>query len=224
MKLTIVYDNEVFRKGLKSGFGFSAYIESDDKKILFDTGWDGSDLLHNMRALDINPGEIDIIVLSHQHWDHIGGLNHVLNEAGNVNVYTPASFSKNLKNEIKSKANLIEVSNQREIVEGVYTTGELTGSFRSTDIMEQSLVVDTSRGLFVVVGCSHPGLEIILEKASEFGRVYGVVGGFHGFNKYDTLKNLKFIVPTHCTQHKKEIKGRYIGKVEDGGAGWTKNI
>jgi len=224
MKLTIVYDNEVLGEGLKSGWGFSAFIEAGDRNILFDAGWNGDDLLHNLGKLGINPGEIDVIVLSHQHWDHIGGLNHVLDEAGNVEVYVPASFSTNLKNEIKSRASLKEVSAGHEITASIYTTGELTGRFNGMELAEQSLAIETSKGILVVTGCSHPGVDKILEAASEFGKLYGIVGGFHGFDKYDALADLKTIAPCHCTEHKKEIKEKYPEKVEEAGAGWIMQV
>ncbi len=224
MKLTIVYDNEVFKGGLKEGWGFSAYIEVGGRNILFDTGWDGNDLLYNMRALKINPKKIDTIVLSHQHWDHVGGLNHVLNECEETTVVVPTSFSEKLKKQIKNKSELVEIKDPKEIIAGVHTTGELEVMGEYKGVNEQSLAVETKKGLVVVVGCSHPGLEKILVKASEFGRLYGVVGGFHGFDKYDVLEDLEFIVPTHCTQHKKEIRDLYGDKVGDGGVGWGKTV
>lgn len=224
MKLTIVYDNEVFREGLKPGFGFSCFIEAAGRNILFDVGWDGSILLHNMKALDLNPKEVDVIVLSHEHWDHVGGLNQVLAEVGDVAVYVPVSFSSNMKNEIRLRAGLTEVKGPQELLEGVYSTGELCGTGMYPGIREQSLAVESKEGLVVVTGCSHPGLDVILKKASMFGKLYGVVGGFHGFSRYDALKDLKLIVPTHCTVHKKEIRDRYKDKVEQGGVGWSKEI
>jgi 7,8-dihydropterin-6-yl-methyl-4-(beta-D-ribofuranosyl)aminobenzene 5'-phosphate synthase len=223
MELTIVYDNEAFKEGLKEGWGFSAHIEKEEKKILFDTGWDGGDLLYNLGELGFNPRDIDIIFLSHQHWDHTGGLNHVLAKTKGVTVYVPSSFSGNMKKMIQSKADLVEITDSQEIMAGVYTTGELGGGLLR-GVKEQSLVVETRKGLIAIVGCSHPGLEDILEKASDFGKLYGVVGGFHGFNKYEALEGLDLIVPTHCTQHKKEIKDRYRDKVEVGGVGWSKII
>lgn len=221
MKLTILYDNESSREGLKSGWGFSCLIEVDGKNILFDVGWDGGMLLDNMHALGVNPQEIDVIVLSHQHWDHTGGLNHVLAEVGDAEVYVPESFSSHMKNEIKKNAALHEVSNARKIFDGVWTTGELMTTYSGARLGEQSLVIENKKGLTVVVGCSHPGLEEILEIASGFGSLYGVIGGFHGFNKYNALKDLELIVPTHCTVHKEEIRGEYGSKVESGGAGWS---
>ena len=55
MKATIIYDNTAFRKDLRADWGFSALIETNGKKILFDTGGSGSILLSNMTKLEIPP-------------------------------------------------------------------------------------------------------------------------------------------------------------------------
>jgi len=76
MKLTIVYDNEVYKKdaGLKSDWGFSCLIETENEDILFDTGAKGKILLNNMEKLDVEPEKISKIIISHEYWDHYGGL------------------------------------------------------------------------------------------------------------------------------------------------------
>jgi len=71
-QITIVYDNEA-NASLKSGWGFSCLIETEEK-ILFDTGDSGEKLIYNLRQLNIQPESIDAVVISHNHWDHTGGL------------------------------------------------------------------------------------------------------------------------------------------------------
>lgn len=78
-EITVLYDNEPMRPGLKTAWGFACLIRSAQETILFDTGGDGAVLLHNMAALGMSPNSIDAIVLSHQHWDHVGGLFALLN-------------------------------------------------------------------------------------------------------------------------------------------------
>jgi len=77
MRVLITYNNEA-NPGLKSGWGFSCLIEKIEKSILFDTGCSGPDLVYNMKQLNFSPKDVDILFLSHQHWDHIGGLFEVL--------------------------------------------------------------------------------------------------------------------------------------------------
>jgi len=90
MKITIIYDNEVWKEGLRADWGFSCLVEAYNKKILFDTGANGSILLDNMRKLDINPTEIDDVFISHAHWDHTGGLLDFLG-INPAKVYIPFS-------------------------------------------------------------------------------------------------------------------------------------
>ena len=79
MELTVIYDNEVFdgTADLRKEWGFSCLIDAGVEKILFDTGGDGEILLHNMREMGIDPRSIDKVVISHEHWDHNGGLKEL---------------------------------------------------------------------------------------------------------------------------------------------------
>ena len=78
MKLTIVYDNNAFDPRLKTAWGFSALVEYDGHTLLFDTGGDAPTLLENMDILEIDPAQIEKVVISHDHGDHTGGLEGLL--------------------------------------------------------------------------------------------------------------------------------------------------
>lgn len=201
MKLQILYDNKAL-DNFKAGWGFSCFIEINKKKILFDTGWNGFTLLNNMKTAGINPEEIDTVVISHIHWDHIGGLNHMLNCTRNPDVYIPKSASENLKTEIKNQAHVTEVSGIKMIHDNVYTTGEL-----GEKIKEQSLVLLSKKGNIILTGCAHPGLEIIIQKSQELGDIYAVMGGFHDSNIH-ILEGIPLVVPCHCSEKIHEIKNK----------------
>ncbi len=207
MKTTILYDNTVFQVGLKSDWGFSCLVEADNRIILFDTGSNGSILLENMKKLDVDTSSIDEVFISHAHFDHIGGLSAFLNENNNVKIYVPLSLRG-----IRDAKEIIYVDAPTKLHENIFSTGEL-------DHIEQSMVVKTDKGLVLVVGCSHPKMEDILEAAEQFGKVYAIIGGLHGFNKFELFKDLGVICPTHCTQHIAEIKSLYPKKYIEGGAG-----
>jgi 7,8-dihydropterin-6-yl-methyl-4-(beta-D-ribofuranosyl)aminobenzene 5'-phosphate synthase len=199
MNFRVLYDNNA-EKGFLVGWGFSCLVQTSKENILFDTGWNGDILLHNMGMADVNPNEMDKIVISHAHWDHIGGLNHLLKYQEDLEVYVPKSISNNLKNEIKRYATVIEISNAREISENIWTTGEL-----GKKIKEQSLVVKTGKGNIILTGCAHPGLNIIIEKSREWGDVYAVMGGFHN-SKIDVLNEIPVVIPCHCTENREKIR------------------
>jgi len=209
VKITIVYDNHEYQRGLKTGWGFSSLIELKDKNILFDTGNDGKTLLYNMKKLEINCEKIDIIFLSHIDDDHTGGLRQILDSSiKNVIVYLPISFPKSFKSMVKSYGvKITEVSSPTQIYNGIYSTGELETLLK----IEQSLIAKTEKGLVVITGCAHPGIVNILKKVKELIEedIYLVLGGFHlidlgddeiqGIARSFRELGVKKVAPCHCT-------------------------
>ncbi|MCK4816003.1 MBL fold metallo-hydrolase [bacterium] len=209
MKLTIVYNNEA-KEGFRSGWGFSCLIEGDRiPTILFDTGADGRILMSNMEKLQINPSDIEVVFISHHHYDHTGGLSAFLDANSNVKLYAPASFRG-----VRHAREVIHISQPIKIHENIFSTGELDG-------IEQSLAVKTVEGIVLITGCSHPKMNQIIDTISEFGKVVAVVGGFHGFNEFELFKDMDLICPTHCTQNIKKIRSLYPNKTIEGGSGRT---
>ena len=207
IKLCIIYDNNVYLENLTPDWGFSCYIDGLEKRILFDTGSYSSILINNMNKLKINISDVDIVVLSHIHSDHTGGLKFLLELNPNLTVYILKSFPDSFKRFVSSHAKkTIEVENLTEIYKGVFSTGEM-GTF----IKEQALIINTDAGLVVITGCAHPGIVKIIERARNTFKkdVLLVVGGFHLFGKskgelneiVKTFKkmNVKFVAPCHCT-------------------------
>ncbi len=146
----------------------------------------------------------DKIFISHDHWDHVGGLSDFLKVNKNAHIYVPGSSKF-------PKIDVIPITKPIEIQDNVFSTGELQQ-------IEQSLAVKTERGTVLIVGCSHPGVGNILKAAFQFGRSYALIGGMHGFREFDLVKDLEMICPCHCTQYKSEIKKLYPDKSVDGGA------
>jgi len=208
MRITVVYDNEVRQKGLKSGWGFSCLVEVNGiSRILFDTGASGPILLHNMKQLNLDPSAIDAVFISHDHLDHTAGLPDILEANRDAAIYVPASFSGSIPGR-----KVIRVGESIGICEKVYTTGELEGT-------EQSLLLDNGLGITVVTGCSHPGVGEIIDAASRYGRVNGIIGGLHGFSDFGKLNDLSLICPCHCTQHKSVIRRLFPRQCVECGAG-----
>jgi len=216
MKLKTVYDNEVYPEasatGLTSEWGFSCLIEVSGERILFDTGGDGSILLRNMERLGIDPEDLTTIVLSHEHWDHTGGLSDLLRTNRDVEVYLLASFSESFKNKIENP--VVEVRGPAKICDRVYTTGEL-----GISIKEQSLALEMKSGMVVLTGCAHPGIGEIMDAASGIEDICGIIGGFHGFSDYSLLNGVKFLSPCHCTQHLSEIVSQFPDAYHKNGVG-----
>ncbi|KKG18005.1 metallo-beta-lactamase [Methanosarcina sp. 2.H.T.1A.6] len=213
LRLTVLYDNEAY-PGFTGSWGFSALLETGREILLFDTGWDGTLLLKHMEKIGISPACISKLVLSHQHWDHIGGLPEILHANPGLTVYVPSSFSEKLKREIKKRADLVEVKEALEISNGVWSTGEL-----GDKIKEQSLVLGTENGSYVLTGCAHPGIDAIMDAALYYGDIKGIIGGLHDSDRFERLKEMELIAAGHCTTHKGKIKDTFPSKYMETRAG-----
>ena len=207
LNITVLYDNNPSRMDLAAAWGFSCVLKGPEKTILFDTGGEGTLLLANMRRLGITPAEIDIIVLSHIHGDHVGGLSSFLREHSRVIVYLPQSFPMDFKEKIRSYGtNVVQIYKAVGICRDVYSTGEL-----GTSLEEQALIINTDGGLIIITGCAHPGIVKVVKKAKEMisKDVLLVSGGFHllGNSRSEIqevvfqLKALgvEYVGPCHCS-------------------------
>lgn len=207
-ELTIVFDNYPGLSRLEPLWGFAAVIRAHERTILFDTGSNGRVLLRNMAALDISPSEIDLVFLSHQHWDHIGGLDSILELRPGATVVVHSGFSRHLIADLgKLCAEVVVVDAAgRRLMPGIYSTGVL-----ASDPPEHALVLECGDGLAVVAGCSHPGIASLSGQANALvGRpVRWAIGGLHlkdadGDAIAGTIDALRalgvdHLVPTHCT-------------------------
>ena len=205
--MTVVYDNNPYKKELTTSWGFACIIKGAEKTILFDTGADSDVLLKNIKQLGIDPKEIDVVVLSHIHGDHVGGLNGFLQVNMNVTVYLPATFPPGFKESLKRTGiKTVEVNDPARICKGVYSTGVL-GNW----IKEQALMISTDSGLIVITGCAHPGVVNILKTVKELNadKILLVMGGFHlGAMRKPQLEKIivdfrklgvQQVGPCHCT-------------------------
>ncbi|MGC9356605.1 MAG: MBL fold metallo-hydrolase [Anaerolineae bacterium] len=201
-----MYDNNRGAEGLRTDWGFACLIEFEERVILFDTGGDGPILLANMEALGKEPSMVDVVVLSHVHGDHTGGLAGLLEAGAEPEVYVPASFPAAFKQQVARDASLVEVEEPVEILPGVYTTGEVEGR-----IIEQALVVETAKGWVLVTGCAHPGIVKMAAQAREVtgGKIALVMGGFHlRSERVDQIEevisglrdlDVASVAPVHCS-------------------------
>ncbi|MCG3225040.1 MAG: MBL fold metallo-hydrolase [Candidatus Heimdallarchaeota archaeon] len=213
MKITIVYDNTSLKPDLEANWGFACYIETSGTNILFDTGTRSSILLDNMKKLNVNPAEADIVFISHKHADHMGGLLTIMELNKNARIYVPVQLAESLDD-----GRLYKLDQATAITKTIISSGLLESEGRK-GLLEQSLFIETKKGMIVVVGCSHSGVKQILEKCQEFGKPHAIVGGLHGFSEFELLENLEAVCPTHCTKHINKIKNQYPNKYIKGGVG-----
>ena len=207
LDLTILCDNYP-NEDLVCEWGFSVLIETKDLTVLLDTGQSYSGLRENSLALNKDLSEVDYVVISHEHWDHVGGLSYIDEINPGVTVYVPEHIESQTFNIInQSSLNPIKVSDTTIIGDGFAVIGELYGP-----PYEQALAVNVKDvGLVCFVGCSHPGVDNHVEKAIEdLGyNTYMVIGGFHMVSATEQVIQLTIdrllelgvqkIYPTHCS-------------------------
>ncbi len=208
-QISVVFDNVSYSPSMIAKWGYSCIIALNSGTVLFDTGSNGELLLANMKLMSLNPGEIDTVIISHDHWDHTGGLDAFLNVNQNVIVYVPRSLSRQTTTIIREHgAKMERIHTAMPISKGIYSLGEM----ESAIIPEQSIVIPTSKGLVVLTGCAHPGIVNIIRRAKqEFPKenIYLAMGGFHlKDHRADEINGIvtemkrlgvQFVAPSHCT-------------------------
>lgn len=191
-----LYENAVGDPGLAAGHGVAYLVRTDAATILVDVGYnpdnlDPSPLLHNMAELGVTLDDVDMIVITHPHPDHEGGVtwwqkgtfslgNTQADLAGKI-IYTPEAMS--YPGAMPNVADAPTV-----LAPGVATLGALPAAnvfplnLLTPTIPEQVLAVNVAgEGAVLIVGCGHPGLERIMARAEQVldAPVIGIVGGLH---------------------------------------------
>jgi len=209
-KITVLYDNYIITEGTTADWGFACLIEGEGQRVLFDTGAKSDVLLGNAEKLNLDLGHLDMIVLSHDHWDHTGGLTAVLKLNPNTQVYVPQSFPAAFDERTAAfEAVVTRVNEPLKIEKQIFLTGEIEGP-----VNELALVLKTDAGLALITGCSHPGIVKIAEHVENAyeENVHFVMGGFHLMQHskkrvQDIANKLKVLGvikcgATHCTGDK----------------------
>lgn len=223
LKISILCDNKVGTKGAKTclaEWGFSAFIELGDFKILFDAGHTHI-YMHNAKAMGIDLQKTNAVAVSHHHWDHIGGLyQHNFAERKPLymhdDVLTKVSNDEKaiLESSFELKLSKIPI----EIYKDVFFLGEIPrknnfepGKYRNDKMLDDSgIAIKTKNGAIVISGCAHSGICNMIEYAKEVTEmgIYAVIGGFHLFEAskgvvdsiveyFKSLGDTKFY-PMHC--------------------------
>ena len=242
-QITVLYDAFGKVSDMQKDWGFSAFIEYDGKRILFDTGNNAEIFAHNAKAKGVDLTQLDFVVVSHRHGDHTSGLNHLMSVNPDVKIYAPKEnfgvfgaalpgtfyqreeslppemryFDGNPPETLQfgspwPQGDFTWVTETTEIAPGIHLI-LLKGPWGvDLEVMEISLAIDTPDGIVLVVGCSHPTLEKIVEAAKTAidKPMHLVFGGTHLLPaKPDEIRRIAtslrddwkvaWIAPVHCT-------------------------
>ena len=190
LRIYVLNDNEG-AQGFLNEWGLSLFVDAGSFSFLFDSDSSPMVIEHNSKQLGIDLSSISFFFLSHEHLDHLGGAEAIPEgKTAYVPAGTESSYLKKLR--------VIEVDESKEIEEGIWSTGPL-----GNEVKEQSMIIQGSFGHALLVGCSHPGIDVIAERAeSRFGKLKYVIGGFHKPKLSSLLKALQsadYASPIHCS-------------------------
>lgn len=240
-QLTVLFDAFGRDGALQKDWGYAALIEIRGKRILFDTGNDPAIFEHNVKAKGIDLATIDFVVLSHRHSDHMGGLSYLLSDNPKVKIYAPKEnfgiFGSSLPSSFYRKAESLpadmryfdgsppeimkfgtawpnanfQLDKTTEIAPGISLIALVSDKPGTLELKELSLAIDTPEGVVLVVGCSHPGIDRIMEAASAINkRIHLIAGGLHLASAPDAeierlvtelhdKYRVEWVAPGHCT-------------------------
>jgi 7,8-dihydropterin-6-yl-methyl-4-(beta-D-ribofuranosyl)aminobenzene 5'-phosphate synthase len=242
-RVTILYDSFGKNPSLTMDWGFAALVEYGGKRILFDTGNNAKIFEHNVKAVGVDLGNLDFVVMSHRHGDHMGGLAYLLKVNPTVKIYAPKERSGVYGDDQPSStwyrkdaslpaeqryysgappeiihmgeawpgANFQLIDRNTEIAPGMYLIALVSDRPGTLELHELSLAIRTPDGLVLVVGCSHPGVEHIVQEATAINPHINILfGGLHQIQAPDpeveriatVLHNqyrLERVAPGHCT-------------------------
>jgi 7,8-dihydropterin-6-yl-methyl-4-(beta-D-ribofuranosyl)aminobenzene 5'-phosphate synthase len=242
-RVTILYDSFGKNPALTMDWGYAALIEYGGKRILFDTGNNPEIFEHNVKALGIDLRNLDFVVMSHRHGDHMGGLAYLLKVNPAVKIYAPKERSGVYGDDWPSstwfrkdpslpaeqryysgkppeivhmgaawpEARFQLIDKTTEIAPGISIIALVSDKPGTLELRELSLAIRTPDGLVLVVGCSHPGVEQIMQAAATIDpHIHILVGGLHQIQSSDTeviriagvlhdQYKIERVAPGHCT-------------------------
>lgn len=187
LRLKVIVEEKT-EPGFHGAPGVSYWLETDHGSILFDLGFgaEGPSFVSNAQQLLFDLGKIDALVISHLHPDHMGGFRAYRDgvvrwpeEAGPTSgkpVYLPArADAPGFTPFLLQQTTLIPG--------GMASTGPLSRGLFFTGLVEEQVLIARIRqkGLVVITGCGHPGIELILEMVRQISPlpIYTLCGGFH---------------------------------------------
>jgi 7,8-dihydropterin-6-yl-methyl-4-(beta-D-ribofuranosyl)aminobenzene 5'-phosphate synthase len=171
---------------------------------LLDAGWGPRWIEERLEATGagemLRAGEIELLVISHDHFDHLWGIGSVLQHAPAIPIYVPRGISERGRALIRDsghRGDVVTVGPDRPVplFPGASVVSRPIPSARQLlgAVDENSLYFNLQgRGMVVVTGCGHPGIDALIDYAGQHlaggGRIHAVYGGLH-ITPFDTPRD-----------------------------------
>jgi metal-dependent hydrolase (beta-lactamase superfamily II) len=192
VRITPLVDFHTARPDLVGEVGLSYLVETDEHRILFDVahnakGESPSPLERNMRALGIELDSIDTVFISHNHLDHVGGMQRQQEQSFSIGNEQPALPHPEIRAFVPIAMTYPGLTptfadEPMRIGPGIATTGTVPRQLVIGWIDEQSLAVNVAgRGAVLIVGCGHQPIPNLLRRYDQLfdEPLYGIIGGLH---------------------------------------------
>ncbi len=176
------------KDGFKRAPGVSYFFRTDRGSLLFDIGFGPEDgvLKHNAQQLGISLNQVDALMISHLHLDHMGGSKASRRRKVSVPVELgpPSNKACYLPDRCKAPGfRPIQVTRPMVFDCGLGSTGPLARSLFLMGWCEEQVLVGRlkGKGLVVFTGCGHPGIKLILDLVRRISSepIYALGGGLH---------------------------------------------
>jgi len=187
LELTVLLESKA-EPGFLCDCGVSYILKTNKGSLLFDLafGKERQGIIPNAKKLGFNLDQVDGIIVSHNHWDHMGGMKNVKKNKVTIPIELGDPSGKPCWFAVPSEGENLDcrfVETPQILNAGIASIGPLSRAMFFQGYCDEQAVICNVRnkGLVIITGCGHPTIERILKMVSLISDepVYAIIGGLH---------------------------------------------